>query len=122
MNMKHLRLAAISVMLALAGCAAYPAQPTGMAGYYGWSGYDPGPYTDYGFYDGVGVYPLYAYGFHGHDFHHFAGHPGFEHGGVARHGFDGGFDHVGMNSHFGGGHFAGAHFAGGHFGGGGHRG
>ena len=106
--------AAAVTLLALAGCAAYPA---GAYGYYdnGWPNYAAsypygGPYDagTFGFYDG-GSWPFAGPWWYGHhDFarwHHFAGGPG-PHWGGFHHPFGGGphgFGHGGMIAH-GGGH------------------
>lgn len=106
------RWAVAAALLALAGCAAYPA---GYAG--GYSGYYGAPYFGPSYYDAAPYYPgwygwgaglaLYGGGYprwHNHGWHHFAGHP---------HGFGG--------HPFAGGHFAG-HPGGFHGIGGGHGG
>jgi len=107
-------------MLALAGCAAYPAEPGEVATYCADPAWCSGPYPDdeMGLFDYTGVYPYYDGWWHGgHRFHH-GWDPGFAHDHFAMHGavhpgfggfhaaaggFHGGFARVGMAGHFGGG-------------------
>jgi hypothetical protein len=112
------RWAAIAALLALTGCAAYPAEPGGYA-----TGYYDGPSYEglYG-YNGFGIadwgsYPHFyhdgRWGHAGWDQHGAAQHEGFVHPQFAWHGAagglqrgigapHGGFAHIGMAGHGGG--------------------
>jgi hypothetical protein len=121
-----------AALLAVAGCAAYPAEPTAVAGYCDNPAWCVGPYPDYGFgiYDYTGVYPYDHHWWHHDDgFHHFGGvHPGFDHHFAMQDGFHpgfGGFHHgfAGVHHGFGGMHGGFAHVGmAGHAGGGFHHG
>jgi len=116
------RWGAVAALLVLAGCAAYPAEPGPVAGYCDDPAWCSGLYPDgeFGVYEFAGGYPFYhGWGHHHDGFHHVGGvHPGFGAHDFAMHdalhagvggfhpgfgGFHGGFTHIGMAGHMGGG-------------------